>query len=210
MGNTVTVPSGKNYKISYLKHSKFKCIPNLASETNLVTGININNKSTLDLIYSVFYNNINNNGYSLKGLYPVNTEIKSLTLEELLKSIIKHGFWSSDRSKRLKDIAVSPICYSPKLKTLRSLVSLGNVLIAGMIIDSVLSKLLFNTEFTEIVTEIILVIGYTEKEILIKTTWNNELVSIPNEHISSIKEVWNIVVNSPDDKYFDEKNKETN
>jgi hypothetical protein len=210
MGNTLTIPSGKNYTISYTKHSKFKAVPNLESETNLVTGININNRTHLDLIYSVFYNNINNNGYSLKVGKQLKEVPAGLTLEELLKNIIKYGFWNSDRSKTLKDIVVTPKCYSPKPKVIRSLVYSGNVLIAGLIIDSALSKVLFNVELDEIVTEIVLVIGYNENEILIKTTWNPEIVGIPNEHISSIKEIWNIEIQSPEDKYFDEKNKESN
>lgn len=210
MGNTITIPSGKNYTISYTKHSKFKSILNLESETNLVTGINIIGRTHLDLIYSVFYNNINNQGYSLKAGKQLNVESKNLTLEELLKSIIKYGFWNSDRNKTLKDIVVNPKCYSPKLKVLRSLVYSGNVLVAGLIIDSTLSKVLFNVELSEIVTEIVLIVGYTENEILMKTTWNNETVGIPNEYISSIKEIWNIEIKSPDDKYFDEKNKESN
>jgi len=209
MGNNLTLPSGKNYTISYTKHSKFKCIPNLASETNLVTGINIFGNTHLDLIYSVFYNNTNNQGYSLKVGKQLKLEIKGITLEDIFKKVIKYGLWSSDRQNVLKDIVVSPKCYSPKLKVIRSLVSLGNVLVAGLIIDSVLSKILFNVEFNEIVTEIVLVIGYTEKDILIRSSWTSDLVAIPNEQISLIKEIWNIEINSPDDKYFDEKNKES-
>ena len=206
MGNTTSVPSGKNYIISYCKHSKFKSIPDISNKTNLVNGIGINNKTHTHLIYSVFYYFINNNGYSLKKMYPHGTTT-NLSLECLLKGIITKGFYSADYQKKLSDIIITPICYTPKLKTIRSLVYLGNVLIAGLIIDSYLSQLLFKVDVKQVVTEIVLVIGYNEKELLVKSIWDSEIISIPNEYISNIKEVWNIEINSPEDKFFDEKNK---
>jgi hypothetical protein len=203
MGNTGSkLPSGKNYTISYTKHLKFKSIPDIPTETNLVTGIKVRNETHLEMIYSVFYYNINNNGYSLKGRYPY-FNITGTTLEDIFKSIIKRGIWSMDNQTKLSDITILPKCYSPKLKTLRSLIYLGNVLIAGLLIDKALSQILFKVEFTELVTEIVLILGYTEKEILIKGIWSEETISIPNEYSTSIKEVWNIEIHSPEDKYLE-------
>jgi len=199
MGNTSSVPFGKNYQISYCKHSKLKCVNGLTSETNLINGIKINNKNHINLILSVFYNKINANGYSLK--YMDNHLLINLPLDEVINSIIKKGFYSSGHQKKLSDIIINPKCYIPKLKNIRSLVYMGNVLIAGLVIDSEFSKNILKCELKEIVTEIVLIVGYTEKSILIKGIWNNELLSIPNEYIDYIKEIWNIEIESPEDKY---------
>ena len=89
MGNTSSVPFGKNYQISYCKHSKLKCVNGLTSETNLINGIKINNKNHINLILSVFYNKINTNGYSLK--YMESRLLINLPLDEVINSKIDNN-----------------------------------------------------------------------------------------------------------------------
>ena len=200
MGNAqFKIPSGKNYLISYSKQSRYTPIQFISNETNLVTGIDISNKSSLHLLYSVFYYHLHALGYSLKSIvYPLPGPV--LPLDELIFHIIKRGFYSSDTP--LSDIIITPKCYSPKLKTIRSLVYLGNIIVAGLVIDQELSQFLFKSKL-DIITEVVLIVGYTEKDLLLKCTWSSDIVSVPNEHLSNIKEIWNIEIKSPEDFYYE-------
>jgi hypothetical protein len=201
MGNNQSsLPSGKNYIISYCKHLNFKN-NFISNETNLINGININKSNQSNLIISVFYNKINSCGYSLKPSFTQKFTIAPL--EVILNKIKDHGFYSSNKEKKLSDIIIKPKCYTPKLKIIKSLIYLGNVLIAGLVIDPEFAKNVLNTNITEIVTDIVLIVGYTEKEIIIKGVFS-EFV-IPNEYISSIKEVWNIEIESPEELFLENK-----
>ena len=202
MGNNQSsLPSGKNYMISYCKHHNFKN-NSISNETNLINGININESNQLNLIMSVFYNKINACGYSLKPIYKQSFTIKPL--DEIFDEIKKHGFYSSDKQTKLKDIILKPKCYTPKLKSIKSLIYLGNVLIAGLVIDPDFAKSVLNKNLTQTVTDIVLIVGYNEKEIIVKSIFSQFV--IPNEYISSIKEVWNIEVESPEELYLENKN----
>jgi hypothetical protein len=134
-----------------------------------------------------------------------NHPFKIAPLDEIIKGIIKKGFYSSDRRTKLSDVVFRHKCYAPKLKAIKSLIYLGNVLIAGLVIDPEFAKNVLKTDLHTTVSDIILIVGYTEKELLVKCTWN--LNVIPIIYLDNIKEINVIEVETPEDNCFDEKNK---
>lgn len=200
MGNQQSLlPSGKNYVISYCKHLNFKTRIDIANETNLISGIQIDTSNQYNLILSVFYNKINSCGYSLKPVYKLPFVVAPL--ENILKQIKELGFYS--HNKKLSDITLKTKCYTPKLKSIKSLIYLGNILIAGLVIDEDFAKNVLKQETKQLLSDIILIVGYTEKELIAKSIYSE--FTIPNEYTTSIKEVWNIEVETPEDLYFENK-----
>ena len=57
---------------------------------------------------------------------------------------------------------------------------------------------------SDIISDIILIVGYTPDTLLIKTSWVPDTLEIPLNYIGNIKELWNISIYSPEEKYFEE------
>ena len=200
MGNTQSQPSGNNYIISYCKHLKYTA-KETTMDSNLNMSISGSHKTQIDMIYNVFYTKIKNAGYSLKEEY-LHSQVPKLQLSEIIKGIVDKGFYSSNREKKLGDILIEPKCYSPKIKYVRSLIYEGNTLIAGIIMDAPFLKNVLKSDDSEIITDIVLIIGYTASEIIIRGIWNSEIIVIPNDYFYIFKEVWNIEISSPEEKYL--------
>jgi len=80
--------------------------------------------------------------------------------------------------------------------------SKGNILIAGLILDSSLCVNVLHQKVSNLITDIVLIVGYSPTGILIKTSWISEIIEIPIEYLSNFKEMWDIYINSPEDKYI--------
>jgi hypothetical protein len=200
MGNTVSEPSGNNYIISYCKHLKYTP-KETTMDSNLNMSITGNHKTQIDMIYNVFYTKIKNAGYSLKEEY-LHPRVPNSQLCEIIKGITDKGFYSSNREKKLSDLIIEPKCYSPKIKYVRSLIYEGNVLIAGVVMDAPFLKNVLKCDDSEIITDILLIVGYTASDIIIRGIWNPEAIIIPNEYFYIFKEMWNIEISSPEEIYL--------
>ena len=64
-------------------------------------------------------------------------------------------------------------------------------------------KKVLSIDCTRVLSDIILIVGYTETEIIIMTKWSVDPINIPNCFISNIKEMWNINVESPEELYVE-------
>jgi len=198
MGNTSSkrydLPLGKNYNISYCRQynykSKIKDFIDLSSflidHGNLISKL---------IIY-----NINKHGYSLK---PNNLFLNhNLPLNEVIKNFkIK-----SSENVILKDVSLKSRCYFVNEENIKSLLSDGNILIGGIIIDQEFSDLyLDKTPINYLLTDIVLIIGYSDKLIL-KTNWCKENLYIDFNFLCNIKEIWNVIPIVPEDKFLEQSN----
>jgi hypothetical protein len=181
--NNNKLPSGKSYNISYcqqwdiLKEKKF---PEYIDLSNLLEG---------SLLLSVFKYKMSNMGYSMgKVFYPIN-----VPLNEIINFI----------SLKLKPYKIKSRCYIVSLDNIKYLLSEFNVLIAGIIVDQEFAKNILNTEITQTVTDIILITGYHDSCVTIKTNWTSDLIDIPIDYLCNIKEIWNIEVLPLEDKYLE-------
>ena len=190
-----TLPLGKRYIISYCSQYNVNATE-FVPETVLL-NISILNKSPNDLINSVFYHKLNAIGYSIEQR-PLFKNISNIPLETILEQVtIK-----SKTGIILSDIIVHRMCYYPTLINIKSLLSKGSILIAGLILTTKFCENVLKQTVNTLITDIVLIVGYTELGLLIKTTWTPEVIEIPNEYLSNFKEIWDIYINSPEDKYI--------
>jgi len=132
-------------------------------------------------------------GYSVKLKSNFNFNFNLLPLNKIIQTVIN--------VLSLKKIIKSK-CYVVNEFNIKSLLSSGNVLLGGVVIDSELSKIL-NCNFNErvITTDTLLIIGYTENTLIVKTN-KEEIINLPNEFINNIKEIWDIFIESPEETYL--------
>ena len=124
--------------------------------------------------------------------------ISNIPLEHILENVsIK-----SNNGINLTDIDIKKNCYYPTLHNIKSLLCNGNVLIAGLILDSPLCVNVLHQKVIQLITDIVLIVGYSPNGIFIKTSWTPEILELPIEYISNFKEMWDIYINSPEDKYI--------
>ena len=197
MGNTsskrYSLPLGKNYNISYCRQYNYK------SKIKDFIDLSSFLSEKGDLISKLVIYTINNYGYSLK---PTEQHFYNLPLNQIIKNFkIK----SSDNII-LKDVSLKSRCYFVNEENIKSLLSDGNILIAGIIIDQEFSDLyLDKTPINYLITDIVLIIGYSDKLVL-KTNWCKENVYINFNFLCNIKEIWNIIPIVPEDKYLEQDN----
>jgi hypothetical protein len=139
-------------------------------------------------------------GYNIKQFITEEFGIP-LPLNEILERILNKGIKSELSNEKLNDIEITIQCFYPKLKNIKRLLSSGSILIGGLIIDHKLLKF-FDINESTILSDIVLIVGYTAECIIIRTTWIIESLSIPNEFIDNFKELWDINIKSPEDKFF--------
>ena len=192
-----TLPFGKRYVISYCNQYNVNEPGPFKESVNINVPVE-NNSTPLHLIYSVFYYKLNLIGYSIKEKWKyVNCNIPLETILEKI-SIKSNDFVT------LSDITIQKLCYYPTLENIKSLLTNGNVLIAGMILSTNLCENVLNQNVNNLITDIVLIVGYTPSGVLVKTTWTHGEIEIPNNYLSNFKEIWDICINSPEDKYISE------
>jgi hypothetical protein len=185
------LPSGKRYIISYCK--QYTNCSKIKESVNLENYIDPQIKTVLDLIYNVFYYKLDAIGYKIHHKYGQFQNINNSPLEYILKTV---SIKSSNRDN-LKDLDIKYICYFGTINNIQSLLSKGSILIAGIIIDLELSEFLGSKE-QHIISDIVLLTGYSKDSFFIKTTWTIEILEIPNKYIENIKEIWDLFLNSPE------------
>jgi hypothetical protein len=179
----LNLPSGKDYLISYCKHHDLKKVEylELVDLSNLITL----DDNLLDVYFS----------YKLKSFgYTFSKKISyrfDLPLNVLLKSI------------KIPNFEIKNCCYTVSLDTIKTLLSEFNILIAGIIIDKEFAKEILDTDITELLSDIILITGYTSEYIIIKTKWKKDFINLPFEYLGNIPEVWNLKLKSFEDKYLE-------
>jgi len=200
--NSSRLPSGNNYTISYCKQYNVPlCVK--SKEINLIQLLDGYPCDTImDLVHSVFYYKIKNLGYSIKSRHRFS--YFKYPLNDIISAITKTGFYTSDNTSKLTDLEVTSKCYYPNIDNINYLLSGGNILIAGIIVDKEFGEVCLNTVITDLVTDIVIIVGITQDGIILKTTWYPEYLIINNRFIDNIKEIWNIDIKSPEDKFIDE------
>ena len=183
------LPKNKQFKLSYCKHKNM-----IINDTVYPTEIDLSNilNTEITLIESVFYYKISHCGYSLDTFKLTDFNKKRLIdYFQTLRIIANSEF--------LTDLVIHTGCYVPNLNNIRYFLSKGSVLIAGIVLDNtLLSEVLnINEPFTGIITDIILIVGYTMDYIIIKTEWTSETINLDNKFLPNIRELWNIDIKSP-------------
>lgn len=198
MGNT----NSTAFKLPYENKYFFSYEKQYDSNGIIKDSIDLSNfiQDNGNFIYQIIFNQIINLGYSIKLKVPkMDLYKKTSTIKEIIQSIKAYGFLSSDYTDNLSDLKFTSKCYFPRLKNIKILLSQNHILIAGIIIDHELMKsILPNFVLKNEVSDIIVIVGYNSENILIKTLWTPEVLSINISFIQNIKEIWTILIESPE------------
>jgi len=199
MGNnssSLKIPDKNNYFCSYEKQYDYHTHSVIKESVDLSNYIN----NSGNFIYQHIINQIKSLGYSIKLDVPIIPVYnKKSTIKKIISSIESIGFLSSDYTDRLSDLIFKSKCYFPRIENIRTLLSDENILIAGIVLDEELFKFLKQT-YKKDVSDIICIVGYDSENILIKTTWTNETISINNKFVPNLYELWTINIESPENK----------
>ena len=198
------LPSGKNYSFSYCKQLEIKSASsNARAFTDLSNLINFENndcafnENIIKLIYSAIKYKITNLGYTINPCINLNLNLNK-SLKDNLETIINYGFYNN-QGDFLSDLIIKKQCYKSDLNTIFSLISSGNILVGGIIIDQELIDYLdIKLTIDKLISDIILIIGFTEECLILKTNWKNENIYLKFEFIDNIKELWNFKIKSPE------------
>jgi hypothetical protein len=190
MGQTqstdLQLPEGKNFIISYCRHYDVLQPIDGKDSINFINLIP-DCITTVSLLTSVLQYKYHSIGY------------RSLLLE--LPRVYSKCIDDYFSDLKILDTHITHLCYNVTLPNIRHFLSSGNILIAGILMDSHFVKDQFNLEIKEMVTDIVLIIGYTPTEIIIKTTWKPEPMYIEHRFLNVFTEIWNITIESPEEKY---------
>ena len=113
----------------------------------------------------------------------------------------------SFNSKILNDLTMTGKPYKVSLNNIKNLLSSGNILIAGIVIDEKFGKDVLQQNISSLLTDIIIIIGYNQSSLFIYSNWKEEIIEIDYIFVDNILEIWNIEVNSPEEYFL---NKEKN
>lgn len=190
------LPSGLNYIVSYCKieNLNFKT-PDGSSDLTYFTNFD-------QLLLIPFYYKLHNLGYSVKSSN-FKAYLGKLPLNELILKIITLGIPNS--SGDILDVVIKSTCYYPNINNICSLLDSGNIIIAGLIMDNdFINVVLKSDDYTpkEVLSDIVLIVGYNSSDFLIKTNWTSSIINVPILFIHNFREIWNIEIESPEENFL--------
>ena len=206
MGQTQSdfIPSGKHYKYSYCKQLDNLVYTFLPESINLSLNLNLNLSKNenyiLNFIYVSIYYKIKNLGYNIKENTNYYIPTNNVQLNTIIENVALKGIMSSS-NEVLKDLSIVGKPYKVSLNNIKYLLSQGNILIAGIVLDERFGMEILQKVVHSLLTDIVLIVGYDAESIYILSNWKSEIIKINNCFIDNILEIWNIEINSPEE-YF--------
>jgi len=183
---SLSLPSGKNFKHSYCLRHENKVLKNKIKNVDLSFLIKDYNTQ---LVMQVFYYKLKHLGYTLSILKNVYTGYR---IENILNSFVKEGI-PVIGDELINDLEITVECYEPHLNNIYYHLNNGSILIAGIILTTEFVNTLFEKIVEDrVLSDIILITGYDSSNFFIKTTWTNVILTIPNKFLKNIREIWNV------------------
>jgi hypothetical protein len=210
MGQTQSfIPSGKRFKYSYSKQLEIPFVKHIQPVTDLSRIIEIppqqqeyHSGYISSFIQTVIYYNVQNIGYKIDICDPIETEGN---LQNMIDQVIAHGVICSDKRTKISDLTITSVSYKINRHGIKSLLSQGHILIAGIVLDKTLGSEI-NVNITSIVTDVVLLVGYDDTSIYIISNWLPDVLALPDHFIDNILEIHTIEVFSPEDRYLEKRN----
>ena len=188
------IPDKKNFKISYCINKNIKTISEIKN-TDLSSLLD--DYEFIGAIMSLFYYKLKHMGYNI---HPINIEFPYYRLEQILDNIQYKGIIISNHNV-LNYLKIINECYAPNLNNIYHFLNDGHILLAGIILDHLFAKEVLKVEIFEknvisdVISDVILIVGYDNDNIFIKTTWTKNILKIDNKFLTNIKEIWNVKLN---------------
>jgi hypothetical protein len=193
MGQTQTkryyIPTTKNFKLSYR-------IQENVPQCEILKKINLSKLveeyKSVNLVSQLLYYKCNHQGYSFKE-YPVST--LSYRLDHIFEYISEKGIFLNGNAI-ISDLSINYTCYYSNLNNIYYFLNKGSILVGGIILNKkfINEVLQMDSNNQDIMSDIILIVGYDTDSIYLKTNWCENIVKMDNSFINNIKELWNVEI----------------
>lgn len=188
------IPSQRLFKLSYTVCKSVKSKQTQLDSIDLRRLLENWTTPQLNVFMQFLYQKLKFNGYTLK---PMNIDFPYTSIDKILSEINQTGF-PVINNDFIRDIKFVKSCYIPNLNTIRYFLSEGRLLLAMIILDDefISQALKLSVEnLKDIATDAVVIVGYDQENIFIKTNWFKFIVTIENRFIdNNIKEIWDIDV----------------
>jgi hypothetical protein len=209
MGQTQSfIPSGKRFKYSYSKQIEVPFVKHIQPVIDLSHLVKIppqqqeyHSGYISQFIQTVLYYNVQNIGYKIDTCEPIETEG---TLQNMIDQVIANGVMCSDKRTRVSDITITSKSYKINRHGIKTLLSQGHILIAGIVLDKTLGSEI-NVNIKSFVTDVVLLVGYDDTLIYIISNWLPDVLALPDHFIDNILEIHQLEVFSPEDRYLEKR-----
>lgn len=179
------IPKEKLFRLSYIPQKNIKEIVKQDESVNLIKILD-EYKYNIPLIMQFLYYQLKHGGYRIK---PSIIDFPCISIDEIL----------SNFNKIVTDIDIRKEFYEPNLNNIYYFLNRGKILLALIILDNefLTESLKQNGNDNKIVTDVVLIVGYNNDNIIIKHKWSRaNTLEISNKFISNIRELWNIEINT--------------
>jgi len=210
--SSINIPTYKRYNISYVKLQNINELKSNRSEMDLSNLIkdNDNQNNLINLIYGSLFYKLNTLGIWFNPIIPDIEFSRETPLNNILETIKQKGFLlKDDNSSETVNLLFELNAYYPTIENIKNLINNSNILIAGILLDNELINNLITNNLTEqneaseiidnnsIYSDIILIVGYNDSGLIIKTVWYSDSRNIVLDYkfLNNIKEIWNININ---------------
>jgi hypothetical protein len=186
------IPCQRLFKLSYTVCKSVKSKQTQLDTIDLRRLLENWTTPKLNVFMQFLYQKLKFNGYTLK---PVNIDFPYTSIDKIISQMNATGF-PVVNNEFIRDIKFVKSCYTPSLNTIHYFLSEGRLLLAMVILDKdfISQALKLSVENLEnIATDAVVIVGYDQENIFIKTNWFKFIVSIENRFIeNNIKEIWDI------------------
>jgi hypothetical protein len=195
MGQTIStnlsynIPTTKNFKLSYCVQ---KTIKQQVEKKECVDLSNLVEEYQCGIVLQFIYYKLKHEGYCFKE-YPIEQSI--YRIDDLLETFSEKGIMLSNNAI-INDIKIKKNCYEPTLDTIYHFLNNGKILLGGILLDSTFLKEVLNITLNKqpIISDTILIVGYNNDSLYLKTVWCDEIIKVENIYLSNIREIWDIEI----------------
>jgi hypothetical protein len=183
------IPNRKMFKLSYVVHDTIKTKSEILESIDLSSILGTSNVS---IIMQFLYYKLKLQGYTLT---PLKIEFPCFSINDILDQVNFKGITVLNHSP-LNDFKLVKKCYKPKLNNIYHFLNKGIILLGFIILnENFLSNILhIGLNNYNVISDVILIVGYDKENIFIKTSWYKENIKIQNEYMDNIKELWDVEI----------------
>ena len=186
------IPSERLFKLSYIVARTITTDNEKYQQVDL-HGLYEKFDDNIVVFMQFCYQKFQEAGYTLK---PINIDWGYSSINEIFYEMESKGFPISNNGL-IKDIKFVKNFYKVDLEIIYHFLNRGQPLLAIILLDETFIKdvLKLNEEKycnKNIITDVLIIVGYDSHNFFIKSNWFKSIIKVENKFIHNIKEIWDI------------------